>query len=68
MKRCRSEMAGAETVRAIELLATPSQHANFSVACRCELENPCHRSVRRGLLLERGARVVRLAMPAIWYP
>jgi uncharacterized protein YeaO (DUF488 family) len=54
-KKYRAEMATPENVRTIELLATLSRHANFSVGCYCENEAHCHRSVLRALLLEKGA-------------
>jgi uncharacterized protein YeaO (DUF488 family) len=54
-KKYRAEMATPENVRTIELLATLSRHANFSVGCYCENEAHCHRSVLRELLLEKGA-------------
>ncbi len=54
-KKYRAEMATPENVRTIELLATLSRQANFSVGCYCENEAHCHRSVLRELLLEKGA-------------
>ena len=54
----KAEMKQPEAARTIELLATLSQHADFSVGCYCENEARCHRSVLRALLTERGARVV----------
>jgi uncharacterized protein YeaO (DUF488 family) len=56
-KQYRSEMASPEAARTIELLASLSRHANFSVGCYCEHEDRCHRSVLRELLQERGALV-----------
>ena len=56
-RRYRSEMAGAEAARALDLLAALSHHADFSVGCYCEDESRCHRSVLRELLIDRGARV-----------
>ena len=43
--------------RTIELLAVLSQTANFSIGRYCEIEDRCHRSVLRELLLENGALV-----------
>jgi uncharacterized protein YeaO (DUF488 family) len=57
VKRYRAEMAKPEANHAIELLATLSKHTNFSVGCYCEDEARCHRSVLRGLLIEKGAEV-----------
>lgn len=56
-RKYRAEMAVPERARTIELLATLSQHADFSVGCYCEDESHCHRSVLRELLAEHGARL-----------
>ena len=56
VRRYRSEMAAPEAKHDLELLATLSQAANFSVGCYCEDEARCHRSVLRQLLVECGAR------------
>jgi uncharacterized protein YeaO (DUF488 family) len=55
-KRYRREMAEPDASRSLDLLATLSTHAAFSVGCYCEDEAHCHRSVLRELLAERGAR------------
>lgn len=57
VKRYRAEIAKPEASHAIELLARLSRHTNFSVGCYCENESRCHRSVLRGLLIEKGAKV-----------
>ena len=57
-KKYRAEMATPENSRTLDLLATLSQHANFSVGCYCADESHCHRSVLRALLVEKGANVV----------
>ena len=54
----RSEMSKPDAARAIQLLATLSRHANFSVGCYCENEQRCHRSALRALLQEQGAHVL----------
>ena len=56
-RKYRTEMATPDCTHAIELLATLSHQANFSVGCYCENEAHCHRSVLRALLVEKGARV-----------
>lgn len=56
-KKYRAEMATPERKRLLDLLAAMSRQSNFSVGCYCEQESRCHRSVLRGLLEERGARV-----------
>lgn len=53
----RREMKAAAAERLIALLATLSQHADFSVGCYCEDEERCHRSILRELLTEHGARL-----------
>ena len=57
IKKYRAEMAQPDNSRTLDLLATLSQHANFSVGCYCEDESHCHRSVLRALLAERGAKL-----------
>ena len=53
----RSEMKAPDAARTLDLIAALSQTTNFSVGCYCADEARCHRSVLRGLLLERGAKV-----------
>jgi uncharacterized protein YeaO (DUF488 family) len=56
-RQYRVEMAQPEASRALDVLATLSRHADFSVGCYCEDETRCHRSILRTLLRERGAKV-----------
>lgn len=56
-RKYRAEMSQPEASHSLTLLAALSQQADFSVGCYCELEAHCHRSVLRGLLLEKGAQV-----------
>jgi uncharacterized protein YeaO (DUF488 family) len=56
-RRHQAEMAAAEASRTLDVLAALSKHADFSVGCYCEDESRCHRSILRGLLAERGAKV-----------
>jgi len=56
-RKYRAEMAKPENRRVIELLATLSHQADFSVGCYCADESRCHRSVLRALLAESGARI-----------
>ena len=53
----RAEMRQPPAAHAIALLASLSQHADFSVGCYCEDESRCHRSVLRELLREAGAKL-----------
>jgi uncharacterized protein YeaO (DUF488 family) len=54
-KRFRAEMAAPAASRSLDLLATLSHGANFSLGCYCADEAHCHRSILRTLLQERGA-------------
>lgn len=56
-RRYRSEMGTPDAKHDLELLATLSHTANFSVGCYCENEAHCHRSILKELLRENGARV-----------
>jgi uncharacterized protein YeaO (DUF488 family) len=56
-KRYRAEMAEPPARRTLELLATLSSHADFSVGCYCTDEAHCHRSILRSLLADCGARI-----------
>jgi uncharacterized protein YeaO (DUF488 family) len=58
-RKYRAEMAAPDARHAIALLATLSQHGQFSVGCYCEVEAHCHRAVLRALLEEAGAQVVQ---------
>ncbi len=53
----RSEMAVPDLARTLDLLATLSHQADFSVGCYCADESRCHRSILRELFTERGARI-----------
>jgi uncharacterized protein YeaO (DUF488 family) len=54
-RRYRAEMKRPEKAHLLGLLAALSRKASFSVGCYCALEERCHRSILRELLLERGA-------------
>lgn len=56
-RRYRAEMARPENSRILDVLATLSHDANFSVGCYCQDESHCHRSILRALLVERGAKI-----------
>lgn len=53
----RREMRDPKAQRLLALLAALSAQTNFSVACYCEDESRCHRSILRTLLEEHGAVV-----------
>ena len=56
-RKYRAEMALPDNAHALQLLASLSHQANFSVGCYCENEARCHRSVLRALLAEKGAKL-----------
>lgn len=53
----RVEMNVPTARRTLDLLAALSHDANLSIGCYCENETRCHRSVLRGLLKDRGAKL-----------
>ena len=53
----RAEMNDPAPSRTLDLLATLSHGADFSVGCYCEDEARCHRTVLKELLAERGAAI-----------
>lgn len=57
VKRYRREMAAPAAQRLLQLLASLSRQADFSVGCYCEREDRCHRSILRELLAEQGAKL-----------
>lgn len=56
-RKYRAEMAAPEARHALQLLATLSHTADFSVGCYCEHEERCHRSILKQLLADSGARL-----------
>jgi len=56
-RRYRAEMAAPDASRSLDLLATLSHGANFSLGCYCADEARCHRGILRALLAERGAAI-----------
>ena len=57
VRRFRAELAKPEKARLLDLLASLSRTASFSIGCYCEDESRCHRSVLRELFAERGSMV-----------
>lgn len=53
----RSEMSTPDARHALDLLAALSHTVDFSVGCYCDVEERCHRSILRELLVEHGAEV-----------
>jgi uncharacterized protein YeaO (DUF488 family) len=56
-RKYKAEMAEPAAKHDLQLLATLSHTANFSVGCYCEDESRCHRSLLRQLLIDNGARM-----------
>jgi uncharacterized protein YeaO (DUF488 family) len=56
-KKYRAEMNEPDASRNLDLLAALSHQSNFSMGCYCENEARCHRSLLRGLLSERVAKI-----------
>jgi uncharacterized protein YeaO (DUF488 family) len=54
-RKYRAEMKHPDASRVLDLLAALSHQTNFSVGCYCKNEAPCHRSILKKLLAERGA-------------
>jgi uncharacterized protein YeaO (DUF488 family) len=54
-RKFRAEMNEGDASKVLDVLATLSASANFSIGCYCEDEARCHRSILRQLLTERGA-------------
>ena len=57
-RKFRREMNEPDRKRELDVLAALSHQTNLSIGCYCEDESFCHRSVLRGLLVERGADVI----------
>jgi uncharacterized protein YeaO (DUF488 family) len=53
----RREMSVPERQRLLDFIAALSRRTSVSVGCYCENEHHCHRSLLRGLLRERGAKL-----------
>lgn len=41
----------------LDLLVALSHHTNISIGCYCEMQERCHRSILKTVLLEKGANV-----------
>lgn len=58
VRRYLRELKQPEASRLLDLLTALSHHTDLSIGCYCEREERCHRSVLRGLLAQRGAKIV----------
>ncbi|HTU67188.1 MAG TPA: DUF488 family protein [Steroidobacteraceae bacterium] len=56
-RKFRAEMNTPAASQSLDVLATLSKSASFSLGCYCADEAHCHRSQLRALLVERGAEV-----------
>jgi len=52
-RRYRTQMKAPEARHVIDLLAAVARTQPISVGCFCEDESRCHRSILRGLIVER---------------
>ena len=57
VRKYKAEMAAPQARHDLDLLATLSHMADFSVGCYCEREDRCHRSILKQLLLAAGAKL-----------
>lgn len=53
----RREMSDPRAQHLLDLVAALSRVGNLSIGCYCEDESRCHRSLLKGLLRSRGARL-----------
>lgn len=57
-RRFLAEMKAPGPARDLDVLAALSHQTDFSIGCYCEDENKCHRSLLRGLLEKRAAKLI----------
>jgi len=57
-RRFLAEMKAPGPSRDLDLLAALSHRTHFSIGCYCDDESRCHRSILRGLLEQRGAKLI----------
>lgn len=56
-RKYEAEMKQPDASHLLDALAALSHQSAFSVGCYCEDERRCHRSLLRGLLAARGAKI-----------
>jgi uncharacterized protein YeaO (DUF488 family) len=57
-RRFMAEMKEPDKAHVLDMLAALSHQTDFSIGCYCVEESRCHRSVLRGLLVQRGAALI----------
>jgi uncharacterized protein YeaO (DUF488 family) len=57
-RRFVAEMKEPDKAHLLDTLAALSHQTDFSIGCYCVEESRCHRSVLRGLLVQRGAALI----------
>jgi uncharacterized protein YeaO (DUF488 family) len=57
-RRFMAQMKEPDKAHVLDMLAALSHQTDFSIGCYCEEESRCHRSVLRGLLIQRGAALI----------
>ncbi|MBI2768128.1 MAG: DUF488 family protein [Burkholderiales bacterium] len=56
-RKYAQEMAQPDASHLLDMLAALSHQTSFAMGCYCDDENRCHRSLLRGLLAARGAKI-----------
>lgn len=56
-RKYKAEMKQPDAAHLLDALAALSHRSAFAVGCYCEDESRCHRSLLRGLLVQRGASI-----------
>jgi uncharacterized protein YeaO (DUF488 family) len=56
-RKYRAEMNQPDAAHLLDTLAALSHQTAFSMGCYCEDESRCHRSLLRGLLVQRGVAI-----------
>ena len=57
-RRFMAEMKEPDKAHLLDMLGALSHQTDFSIGCYCVEESRCHRSVLRGLLVQRGAALI----------
>ncbi len=58
-RKYKAEMNLPDASHLLDTLAALSHQTAFSMGCYCEDESRCHRSLLRGLLVQRGAEIAK---------
>jgi uncharacterized protein YeaO (DUF488 family) len=58
-RQFRAEMKEHDAAHLLDTLAALSHQTDFAIGCYCEVDEHCHRSILRALLMERGAAIAK---------